>query len=139
MIKYVLVDTKLHGLQNEKISHFTPQQPPSSPNLSVGSRPPRRKERQAQFGGVAIASPCSRDGVKQVEGDHHRSPEQALCLPGATPTITTTWCHFRETSCTMHCFYLRPSTAQTTHRGPCAGRRELRNDAGTSLAERYGR
>lgn len=50
------------------------------------------KEQQAQFGGIATASPCSSGCVTQVEGNH-KWPEQALCLPHG---ITTTQCHFRD-------------------------------------------
>lgn len=51
------------------------------------------KERQTQFGGMAIASPCNRGRATQVEGNHHKWPEQALCLPHG---VRTTQHHFRD-------------------------------------------
>lgn len=64
------------------------------------------KEQQARFGGMVIASSCNRGCVNQVKGNHHKSPEQALCLPHV---ITTTQHHFRDI--THHTRFL-PQTKQ---------------------------
>lgn len=99
----------------------------------------RLKERQARFGGMAIASPCSRAGVNQVEGDHRRSQSKPHARQVPTPPSQPPGASSER--------HRAPCTASTsdqarpklTHQGPCVSGRGLRNNAAASLAERYGR
>lgn len=103
---------------------------------SAGSRPPTQRETGlVWWHGHRV--PGSRVGINQVGGDHHRSPERALCSPGTTPpsqppSATSERCHAPHAASTSD-----QAWPKLTRRGPGVGGRGLRNNAGASLAERW--